>query len=123
MAVVRNVALGTYSSSVHLDAVIDTGATLCIVPPIFARLLGFDSSNRLRGGPIKVIGGSTVHIDEHRLEVVRVGSARVFGIRMGVARTFEGPGARRMLVGLNFIKQFRTTFDFDENRVLFRARD
>jgi hypothetical protein len=75
MVVVRNVALGTYSSSVHLDAVIDTGATLCIVPPIFARLLGFHVGNRLRGGPLKVIGGNTVQIDEHRLEVVRVGSA------------------------------------------------
>ena len=122
MAVVQNVALGTFSSSVHVDAVIDTGATLCIVPPIFARLLGFDPSNRLRGGPIRVIGGSTVQIDEHRLEWVRVGSARAFDVKMGVARTFEGPGARKMLVGLTFIKQFRTVFDFERNRVLFRAR-
>jgi hypothetical protein len=41
---------------------------------------------------------------------------------MGVTRTFDGPGARKMLVGLNFIRQFRTTFDFDEGRVLFRSR-
>jgi predicted aspartyl protease len=75
MAIVQNVALGSVSDEVHLDAVIDTGATMCIVPPIFARQLGFDSSNRLRGGPIRVIGGSIVQIDEHRLEWVRVGSA------------------------------------------------
>jgi hypothetical protein len=27
-----------------------------------------------------------------------------------------------MIVGLSFMRQFRTTFDFDERRVLFRAR-
>ena len=41
MVVVENVALGTFSAEVHVDAVIDTGSTLCVVPPIFARQLGF----------------------------------------------------------------------------------
>jgi hypothetical protein len=40
MAVVQNVTLGTLTDEIHLDAVIDTGSTLCVVPPIFARQLG-----------------------------------------------------------------------------------
>jgi predicted aspartyl protease len=120
MAVVQNVALGILSDEVHVDAVIDTGATLCIVPPIFARQLGFDSSNRLRGGPIRVIGGSTVQINEHRLEWVRVGSAMAYDVEIGVCTTFAG--SRNMLLGLNFIKQFRIILDFDAGRVLFRSR-
>ncbi|CAN5773096.1 hypothetical protein BH18ACT11_BH18ACT11_28870 [soil metagenome] len=28
-----------------------------------------------------------------------------------------------MIVGLSFMRQFRTTFDFGEGRVLFRARN
>jgi hypothetical protein len=95
MAVVQNVALATLFDEVHVDAVIDTGATLCIVPPIFARQLGFDSSNGLRGGPIRVIGGSTVQINEHRLEWVRVGSAMAYDVEIGVCTTFAG--SRNML--------------------------
>jgi hypothetical protein len=75
MAVVQNVTLGTLTDEIHLDAVIDTGSTLCVVPPIFARQLGFNSSNRLEGGLVRIIGGGTVQMDKHRLEWVRVGSA------------------------------------------------
>ena len=120
MAVVQNVTLGTLTDEIHLDAVIDTGSTLCVVPPIFARQLGFNSSNRLEGGLVRVIGGGTVQMDKHRLERVRVGSAMAYDVEIGVQNTFAG--SRQMLVGLTFIKQFRTTFDFDEGRVLFRAR-
>jgi predicted aspartyl protease len=120
MAVVQNVTLGTLTDEIHLDAVIDTGSTLCVVPPIFARQLGFNSSNRLEGGLVRVIGGGTVQMDKHRLERVRVGSAMAYDVEIGVQNTFAG--SRQMLVGLTFITQFRTTFDFDEGRVLFRAR-
>jgi predicted aspartyl protease len=119
MAVVQNVTLGTLTDEIHLDAVIDTGSTLCVVP-IFARQLGFNSSNRLEGGLVRVIGGGTVQMDKHRLERVRVGSAMAYDVEIGVQNTFAG--SRQMLVGLTFIKQFRTTFDFDEGRVLFRTR-
>ena len=123
MVVVENVALGTLTDEVHLDAVIDTGATLCVVPPMFARQLGFDYNNRLEGGPVHVIGGGRVHMDVHRLEWVKVGSAKAYDVKIGVQSTFAGLGSRKMLVGLTFIRQFRTTFDFDEKRVLFRARN
>jgi predicted aspartyl protease len=122
MVLVRNVAIGTFSGSINVDAVIDTGSTLCIVPPFIAGLLGFDSSNRLSSGPLGVIGGDNIQIDLHRLEWVRVGSARAFDVKMGVAKTFAGPGARQMLVGLTFISRFRTTFDLGDARVLFSSR-
>ena len=59
-------------------------------------------------------------MDIHRLEWVRVGSAKAFDVRIGVAETVAG--SLRMLVGLSFIKQFRTIFDFEGHRVLFRSR-
>ncbi len=61
-------------------------------------------------------------MDVHKLEWVRVGSAKAYDVRMGVQNTFAGPGARKMLVGLTFTRQFRTISDFDGSRVLFRAR-
>ncbi len=118
--VVQNVTLGTLSDEVHLDAVIDTGSTLCVVPPIFARQLGFDYSNRLEGGSVKVIGGGSVQMDIHRLEWVKAGSAKAYDVKIGVSDTFAG--SRNMLVGLTFIKQFRIVFDFDGGRVLLRSR-
>jgi predicted aspartyl protease len=122
LAVVQNVALSTLTDEVHLDAVIDTGSTLCVVPPVFARRLGFDSSNRLEAGPVAVIGGGYVQMDVHMLEWVKVGSAKAYSVRFGVQNTFAGPGARKMLVGLTFIKHRRTTFDFGGGHALFRSR-
>lgn len=113
--------LSTFADEIHVDAVIDTGSTLCVVPPIFARQLGFERSNRLQGGPANVIGGGSVQMDVHRLEWVRVGSAKAYDVKIGVQTTFAGPGARIMLVGLTFMKQFRTVFDFSGARVLFRS--
>lgn len=60
-------------------------------------------------------------MDIHRLEHVKVGSAKAHGVVFAVGNTF--PKSRMMLVGLTFIKHFNTTtFDFDDNRVLFRSK-
>jgi predicted aspartyl protease len=123
LPVVRNVTLATEAAEVHLDAVIDTGSTLCIVPPFFASQFGFDYSNRLEGGPLKVIGGGSVETNVYMLESVQVGSAKVYEVKIGVQETFDGPGARTMLVGQTFIKRFRTIFDFDSDHVIFRPRE
>lgn len=117
---VQNVALGTLSDEIHVDAVVDTGATVCILPRAFARQLGFNPGNRLGGGPIRVIGGGTVQIDEHRLESVRVGSATAYGVEIGVCTTFAG--SRYMLLGINFLKKFATTtVDFERRVVRMRT--
>ena len=120
IALVRNVALGTPTTEYHLDAMIDTGATDCIIPPSIARALGFHSGNRIRRQLTNTLG-SQVQMDLHRLDHLRVGSAKAWEVRIGVHTTM--PGSRWMIVGLSFMRQFRTTFDFDEGRVLFRARN
>jgi clan AA aspartic protease (TIGR02281 family) len=119
MAVVRNVALGIIPGELRFDAMIDSGATDCVVPPSTALALGFDSSNRLGAKRVNVVGGQA-DMDLHRLEYLRVGTAQVHDLMFGVLDT--GPLSRFVLIGLSFIKQFRTTFDFDEGRVLFRSR-
>jgi len=116
---VRNATLGTLANEQHLDALIDTGATYCIVPPSTARALGFHSGDRIRAETISVIGGQ-VEMDLHMLAYLKVGSAKAYRVMFGVYNAV--PGARYILVGLSFIKQFRTTLNFDEGRVLFRSR-
>ena len=59
-------------------------------------------------------------MDMHRLEYVKVGSAKAYGVMFGVHDTF--PDSKAVLVGLTFIRQFNTlTFDFDQKRVLLRC--
>jgi predicted aspartyl protease len=119
IVLVRNVTLGTLTTEQHLDALIDTGATHCIVPPSIARVLGFRSSNRIRTQTTNIVG-SQVEMDVHRLEYLKVGSAKAWSVMIAVYNAV--PRTRYMLVGLSFVGKFRTTFDFDEERVLFRSR-
>jgi predicted aspartyl protease len=118
IALVNNVTLGTLTTEHHLDAMIDTGATDCIVPPSIARVLGFHSGNRIRRQRTNTLG-SQVEMDLHRLHYLRVGSAKAWNVRFGVHTTMQG--SRWMIVGLSFMRQFRTTFEFDARRVLFRS--
>lgn len=119
IALVRNVTFGTLTTEQHLDAMIDTGATHCIVPPSIARALGFHSSDRIGTEPTSTVGGQVL-MDLHRIEYLRVGSAKAYRVVFAVHNTI--PGTRWMIVGLSFIRKFTTTVDFDENRVLFRSR-
>jgi len=120
IALVRNAIFGTLTTEQHLDALIDTGATHCIVPPSTARVLGFNSGNRIGKERVSTVGGQ-VEMDIHWLEFLRVGSAEAYRVKFGVYNTV--PGTRFIIVGLSFMKQFRTTFDFDESRVVFRSRN
>ncbi len=115
---IRKVTLGVMHGEQKLDAILDTGATLCVVPPVVASLLGFNTSNRLKQWKVNVVGGH-VRMDIHRLEYVQVGTAMVYGVTFGVANAGH---SRFMLLGLPFIQQYNTTVDFDRARVLFRSR-
>lgn len=117
-ALIRNVTLGLIDRELRLDAILDTGATVCVIPPRTAGLLGFDSRNRLRSIKTNVVGGQ-IMMDLHRLEYLRVGTAQAYSITFGIANTGQ---SRFMLLGLPFIRLFTTTVDFDEGRVLFRSR-
>ena len=107
---VRNVVFGTLTTEQHLDTLIDTGATYCIIPPSTARALGFNSGNKVGRERVSAVGGQ-VEMDMHWLEFLKVGSAKAYRLKTGVYNTV--PGARFIIVGLSFMKQFRTTFNFD----------
>jgi predicted aspartyl protease len=69
--IVHNITLATMTSEMHVDAMIDTGASICVVPPSIARALGFESHNRLRQRRVNVVGGQ-VKMDMHRLQYMKV---------------------------------------------------
>jgi predicted aspartyl protease len=118
--IVHNVILATLTRQIHVDAMIDTGASLCVIPVSFARALGFRPENRLRQRVVNVVGGQ-VQMDIHRLEYVKVGSAKAHSVTFGAFDTF--PNSRMPLIGHTFMAKFTTiTFDLAGKRVVFRRR-
>jgi predicted aspartyl protease len=116
--IVHNITLATMTSEIHVDAMIDTGASICVVPPSIARALGFEPHNRLWQRPVNVVGDQ-VKMDMHRLQYMKVGSAKAYGVSFGVYSTF--PGSLMPLVGLTFMDKFTAiTFDLAGKRVVFR---
>lgn len=116
----RNVTLATMNRELHVDAIFDTGATLCIIPDAFARTLGFHPGNRLETRPFDVVGGRRITMDIHRLERVVVGTARAHNVMFGVSAA--GVRWSLVLLGLTFIGQFETaTVNFAAKRLLLRG--
>jgi predicted aspartyl protease len=120
VVMVRKVALGVIGGEQYVDALVDTGSTYCIVPRRMARLLGFNKDNRLRTRRGSVVGGWRT-MDRHRVERIRVGTARVHGVTILVDQMGAG-FSPAMLLGLAFLQRFNVTIDFDRNEILFRAR-
>lgn len=119
--VIRNVTLSTKSDKLHVDAILDTGSTHCVVPPNIAKLLGFHKGNRLGVQRTNVVGGGKRLLDRHCLEHVKVGTARVHRVSFLEAE-FGSDFRFFMLLGLSFISKFMITVNLDENLVLFRSR-
>jgi len=117
--IVNNITLATITSEIHVDALIDTGASsICVIPPSIPRALGFEPSDRLRQRRVNAVGGQ-VQMDIHRLEYMKVGSAKAYRVLFGVYSTFSEP--RIALVGHNFMEKYTTiTFDLAGKRVVFR---
>ena len=90
IALVRNVTLGTLTNEQHMDAMIDTGSTYCIVAPSIARALGFHSSDRIGEEPTHHTIGGRVLMDLYRLEYLKVGSAKAYRVTFGVHTTVPG---------------------------------
>jgi predicted aspartyl protease len=118
---IRNIAVGTGTKQLHLDAILDTGATDCVVSPYVAKLLGFHKGNRLGVQRTHVVGGGQILLNRHRLEYVRVGTAKAYNVRLLVAEL--SPTYKfALLIGLSFIKQFTsTTVNFDTSTAFFRS--
>ena len=60
-------------------------------------------------------------MDRHRLERIRVATARVHGVPILVDQMGAGFDPV-MRLGLAFLQRFNVTIDFDRNEILFRAR-
>jgi len=101
------------------DFILDTGATLTCVDPDLARDLALTDAPGQIGGGITLEGG----VGAVRLVAVdslRVGAANAMGLTGCVVdlSQFRAVGVDADgLLGLNFLRVFRVTLDFQQNRM------
>ena len=60
VVLLRNIRLGSITNERRVDALLDTGATYCVVPASVAFLLGFNEGNRLGKQAVNVVGGRII---------------------------------------------------------------
>lgn len=73
LVLIQDVALHSGERETRVDAVLDTGATRCVIPHQEAERLGFAPENRLGFYRVRGVGG-VIAMDRHLLEFVQVES-------------------------------------------------
>lgn len=118
LAVIRDVRLGATDREAPADALLDTGATYCVIPEAIADRLNSQPDKRLGIERVRGVLGRAATLERYRLEHVRAGTAQVYGVDVLVGEAVLG----LMLLGMSFIDRFTTTLDLDAVRVIFRLR-
>ncbi len=98
--------------------IVDSGAERTLISPLTASRLGIDLSRPVRLEPLVGVG-RTPPAPVVRLHRVQVGATRVTGLEASV---FDLPSYFRAdgLLGLNFLRRFRVTFEFDTRTLVLR---
>lgn len=101
--------------------VVDTGAQRMIISHNVATTLGLDVSHPIRAEAIVTAERQTPPAPVVRLDSVQIGGIRLSRLEASV---FDLPPALRAdgLLGLNFLSQFRVTFEFDRSSSILRPR-
>lgn len=118
LAVIRDVRLAAGDQQAPADALLDTGATYCVVLEEVADRLNFQPGERLGVERVQGVLGRVATMQRYRLENMRAGTAQVYGVDILVGEAVLG----LMLLGMSFIGKFTTTLDLDAGRVIFRPR-
>jgi predicted aspartyl protease len=110
------------NGSEPVDLIVDTGATLSCVDSSLATELALPEEQALRGTAIGLGGSGAVRL--HEVDSLRVGGAVARGIsvcavNLDALRAIGGDV--RGLLGLNVLRNFRVTLDFERQVVRFAS--
>jgi predicted aspartyl protease len=98
--------------------IIDSGAGHTVISPAAAARLSLDLTQPLRTGLLAGVGQSPP-VPIVRLDEVRVGASAVGGLGAAVYALPAAVGADGLL-GLNFLRRFRVTLEFDTRTLVLR---
>ena len=101
--------------------IVDTGAQRIIISHDVAATLGLNISHPIRAESIVTAERQTPPAPVVRLDSVQIGGIRLSHLEASV---FDLPTALRAdgLLGLNFLRGFRVTFEFDRSSLILRSR-
>jgi clan AA aspartic protease (TIGR02281 family) len=102
----------------EVTLVVDTGAERTVISRRVAGLLGLDLTRPLRLQALAGVGRSPP-VPVVRLDRLRVGASMVAGVEASVYDLSPIIGADGLL-GLNFLRRFRATFEFDSQVLVLR---
>lgn len=101
--------------------IVDTGAQRMIISHDVSATLGLNLSHPIRAEAIVTAERRTPPAPVVRLDSVQIGGIRLSHLEASV---FDLPSALRAdgLLGLNFLREFRVTFEFDRSSMILRPR-
>ena len=107
-----------------VDLILDTGATLTCVDTALARELALPAEQGLLGGAIGA--GGTGRVDLHTVDSLQIGGAVIRGLTVcsiALDPLREVDDEVRGLLGLNALRGFRVTLDFERDVVRLGPAD
>jgi clan AA aspartic protease (TIGR02281 family) len=108
--VVKNVKLTGPAGSISIDMVLDTGAGICMVNRLHLKIIGYDPAVVEEREEIVTANG-VIEVPRLKIEKISVGDMETENVDVIGHDIPEMVGIKGLL-GLNFIKNFRTVIDF-----------
>ena len=110
------------NGSAPVDLILDTGATLTCIDTTLARELALPTRRAMTGAAVGIGGTGRVHL--HAVDSLRLGGAVARDLTVCAmdlrALSAVGPGIRGLL-GLNVLRDYRVTLDFDRETLRLAA--
>jgi len=111
--VVRNVRITGPNGSVRVDLIFDTGAAFTVLSWTVLRIIGYDPAVVSARQEIITANG-VIAVPKLCIESVLIGNTEARNVET-ICHDIPELAAVRGLLGLSFLKHFRTVIDYKEN--------
>jgi hypothetical protein len=114
--IVQNITLveATLNRVQSATLIVDTGAQSTIISPALVKRLGVVVADSVARRQVTVVGGSKLEVPFVKLALLRVGSAKIENLEIGVYDVAPRANGIHGLLGADFLHQFRMTLDRHE---------
>ncbi len=112
------VSVHVNDSHYHALFLLDTGANLTVLSPLYAGRLGIVVPDNARRKTIRAVGGAAHSIPLVKVARVAVGDAVVESMDVGVYEAFPQSRTIDGILGADFLNRFNITLDRTNSRVL-----
>ena len=112
------VSVHVNDSPYHALFLVDTGANLTVLTPLFAQRLGIAVPDNARRRNLRAVGGGALSIPLVRITRLAVGDAFIENIDVGVYEAFPQTRSIDGILGADFLHRFNVTLDRTNGRML-----